>query len=481
MKSIWNMRTKEYEQLTKDLKTQVAVVGGGIAGYLTAFKLSKLGYEVSLFEANRILSGTTLNTTAYITALQGVFYQDLIKKYGREKAKLYFESQIEGINEYKKLVQEYNIDCDFTKLPTYLFTRGNNKKLIGEFDALNKIGARANYVTKLEEINLKINGAIKLDKQAMFHLIKFLTSLPVSFKIFEHSRVIKTDFKNKTLYTDKSKIKAEHIIIATHFPIFDCPKMLYTKMYQSMSYCQAYLNAPKLNALYVEDVEDGITLRSYKNYLIIGGADHRTGRFKSNSHFNRLNKEASKIFKELKPQFSWLAQDCMTFDYMPFVGKIDKNLKDCYTITGFNKWGMANSIISAQIIADFITKKPNAYAELFSLNRNTILKNKKSFAAHMFETTKNLAKSFLHLPLADYNELKPGEGGTFIIGAKKYGVYKDEEGKIHKVKSRCSHLKCQLVFNKEAGTFDCPCHGSRFDTEGKILYAPAQKDIKVND
>ena len=170
----------------------------------------------------------------------------------------------------------------------------------------------------------------------------------------------------------------------------------------------------------------------------------------------------------------------MTFDYMPYISKIGEKYPDCYIITGFNKWGMANAVMSSNLICDLVQKKENEYEKLFSLNRKAISKNKKSFATNMLEASKNLVKSLFHIPLKSYKKLNRGEGGTYIIKGKKYGVYKDDDGIIHKVKSRCSHLKCELAFNKETKTFDCPCHGSRFTIDGEIINEPAKKSIKID-
>jgi glycine/D-amino acid oxidase-like deaminating enzyme len=274
--SIWKTQKPQFKPLTKNLKAQVVVVGGGIAGFLTAYELTSRGFEVVVLEANRILEGVTQNTTAFITGLQGILYEPVRKKYGLPIAKKYFSLHQTAIEEYEKLVQEHNIECEFTKLPTYLFTRQSTKNLLKEFDLLKKMGANVTYVPKLEHINLKSNGAIKLEHQAMFHPLHFLLGLPISFQVYEQSQVIHFNLEQKTIYTKLAKIEAEYIVFATHFPLFTCPNLFPFKMVQSKSYCLAYQNSTNLNGLYVEDTEDGLTLRNYKHHIIVGGADHNT-------------------------------------------------------------------------------------------------------------------------------------------------------------------------------------------------------------
>jgi len=482
MQSIWNMPVKNYPFINKDIKTQVVVVGGGIAGFLTAFKLSNLNYEVTLIEANKIFSGTTINTTAFITALQGPIYNKIANKHGVSAAKLYFDSQQRAIAEYEQLVNKYDINCNFKRLPTYLFTKKQNtKKMEKEYNTLKKITDQVKLKGGFSSVNINPTKIIQLPNQATFHPLKFLKGLPINFNIYEQSRVIKVNFKNKTLKVNNHTVKAENIIIATGFPIFDHPKMLFTKMYQSASYCQAYLNSNKVNGLYVEDKQDGKTLRDYEDYLIVGGLDHRTGRIKNQAPFNTLTQSTNKIFNNIQLTNSWLSQDCMTFDNIPYVGQIDKKYKNCYVITGFNKWGMANAMAASSLIADLVENKKNVFKNLFSLNRNAVLKNKISFLVNAFESVKNLSKTHFHVPIKDYKELKPGEGGIFIIKGKKYGVYKNRQGKIYKVKPNCSHKNCQLTFNKITATFDCPCHGSSYNIKGEIIHSPAVKKINTNN
>jgi glycine/D-amino acid oxidase-like deaminating enzyme/nitrite reductase/ring-hydroxylating ferredoxin subunit len=472
------MKVKSYPKLNSNIKTQVCIVGGGIAGYLTGLLLANQNFDVTILEANKIFQSTTVNTTAFITGLQGVIYKEIETKHGFEFAKAYFNSQQEGIDGIESLVKQYDIDCDFKRLPTYLFARKSTKSIKKEFEVLKKFNKDIKYIDYLEDLPLKIKGAIKLENQACFHPIKFLSSLPVNFNVFENSRVTEINFDLKEVVANNFVCKAEHIIIATHYPIFNFPELLFTKMYQSTSYCNALDEKTDIKGLYVEDIGNGLTFRNYNNQVIVGGFDHRTGRKQKLNPFDRLERSAKEVFKQAQTNFQWLAQDCMTFDYIPFASRI-ADYKNCYVITGFNKWGMANSFVSANLICDLVQEKKNVYEDVFSLNRVTMPNSPIKTAINFGETCKSLFKSFLVLPFKNYKKLKNNTGGIFLVNGKKCGVFRDENGNFHKVNSRCAHLNCELSFSNHTKTFDCVCHGSRYDSKGEILNEPTVKSIKI--
>ncbi|PKK95792.1 MAG: hypothetical protein CVV59_01940 [Tenericutes bacterium HGW-Tenericutes-4] len=478
--SIWKIQKKGYDQLTKNLKVQVVVVGGGIAGFLTAHELSNRGFEGVLLEANQILEGVTEKTTAFIAGLQGILYQKLNKTYGLSLAKKYFKLHENAIYEYEKLVQEHNIICEFTKLPAYLFTRKSSKSLIKEFDTLKKIGTGVNYLTKLQNVPIKINGVIKLENQAMFHPLKFLMGLPINFTIYEHSQVVHFNLKQKVLYTNLAKVEAEHIVFATHFPLFTCPNLFPFKMYQSKSYCLAVSNTQNLEGLYIEDTSDGLTLRNYKHHIIIGGGDHNTCEIKKVSPYKNLKKEADKLFNKSPVHYEWETQDCMTMDELPYIDRLNKTYPNVFIITGFNKWGMAKALMGSKIIADLMQNKQNEFYELCAINRKAAIKNPVKTLGHALNSVWNLFVSFCGVPIENYKNLKNNEGGIFLVKGKKRGVYRDETGKFYFVNARCSHLKCELNFDPHNKTFVCPCHGSLYDIEGNVLREPAIKPISVN-
>jgi len=411
--------------------------------------------------------------------MQGIIYQNIKKSYGLTMAKDYFSLHQKAILEYENLVNKYDIKCEFTKLPAYLFTRKNSKLLLKEYDTLKQIGADVSFFNKLENISIHTNGVIKIENQAMFHPLKFLMGLPKNFTIYENSRVIHINLKENRVTTKNGSALAKYLVLATHFPIFTCPKLFPFKMYQSKSYALGYKNSTNLNGLYIEDKSDGLTLRNYKSHIIVGGGDHNTNVIKKYSSYEKLSKEVNTILKQNTISYSWQTQDCMTIDQIPYIGKLNDEYPNVFIATGFNKWGMAKALMGAKLISDLIEGKTNSYEILCSTSRKALLKNKKNALTHSANSVFNLLKSFFKVPLKSYKKLNNCEGGIFLVKGKKCGVYKDEKGEFHFVEARCSHLKCELKFDIFTKTFICPCHGSWYDIDGNILCEPAIKPIGI--
>lgn len=473
MESIW----KEYvvghhAELEKDIKTDVAVVGGGIAGILAAYRLAESGRKVTLLEAGVLYGGVTQNTSAHISALQGYLYNDL----KLDQAKPYFESQIKAIDEYERLIKKYDIDCEFQRVDDYLYTVDNPDKIEKEYNALSVMGANPEYADNFHIAQFRPACAFKVPNMALFHPIKFLDMLPKSFEFYERSRVLDIDVKQNILYTNKAKVKADKIVIATNFPIINIPGWYFLRMYKSQAYTIAIDNVKtNIQASYQSELANGLTFRNYGKYLIIDGLSHRTGRINANDKFQRLEDTAKKLFPQCKVTHKWTANDCVTYDSLPFVGYYSKTSKDIYVITGFNKWGMANAMVSSMIICDMINGKNNEYEELFSPQRCSF--KFKPAMSNILCTVKNLVVKPLCPAVKGEDSLPIDSGGIVRFNGKKKAVYKDADGVIYACQPLCAHLKCQLVFNANTKTWDCPCHGSRFDIYGNIIVAPAKKEL----
>ena len=423
-----NIKMPEFEMLKSDIKTDVLIVGGGIAGILTAYFLTKSGIDCVLVEKNKLCSGVSSGTTGKITSQHGLIYSDLIKKFGVELAKGYLESNNLAVDTYKNLCK--NIDCDFEIKDNYVFSL-NNYKLSSEMDAFGKIGFKAEF-TFLKNLPVANFGAVKFAEQAQFHPIKFLSEIAKGLKIFENTFVLKFD-GNKAI-TSHGNIIAENIVIATHFPFIDSHGSYYLKLYQYRSYAIALDKANDINGMYVSDRKDGLSFRNYKDMLIIIGGSHRTG--KKGGSFTEIEQFARIHYPQSRILYRWATQDCMSLDSVPYIGKYYGNTSNMYVLTGFNKWGMTGSMTGAIIINDMILGKDNKFKELYSPSR-TILRNQ--LLVNGFESITNLLNPF---------------------------------GK------RCPHLGCKLKWNKIERSWDCPCHGSRFNSDGKVLDNPANGDIK---
>ncbi len=475
--SIWNYnRTAQGKPLRGEHTFDIVIVGGGIAGVLTAYQLAETGHKVTLLEAESLYAGTTHNTTAHMDSIHGYLYADLIKQ-SAKKAALYFQSQNEAIDEYERLIKKHNINCHFSRSDSVLFSKKNCDKLKAEYQALKAIGADVEFIGASKMLNIEVAGAIKLSSQARFHPLEFLDALPKNFEIIENTRIVKVDIKTKTLYSNDAVIHANKIIIATGFPIIDVPGFYFLRMYKSHSYTIAIDTEQRLEAMYQGDLGNSLTYRQFEDKIIIGGLDHRSGRVDEVNKYDRLEERAAESFADSDPTHFWSANDCITFDGVPLVGPYCKTTDDVFVITGFNKWGMTNAMAGACVLRDIINGEKNKFRPLFSPFRKKTSTG--TFLNNTLTTVNNLIIKPISVPPHTAAELLPDSGDIVLIGGKKKAVYKDSDGELHICDALCKHLKCQLQFNPNTKTWDCPCHGSRFEIDGKLIIGPATDDLDI--
>lgn len=431
MESIWQKEAElpKFSTLKEDIKTDVLIIGGGLAGILTAYKLKEKGVNCIVVEKDRICQKVTANTTAKITSQHGFCYSKILKSNGFESAKIYLHANQQALLEYEKLCK--NIDCDFEKKDNFVYALEDMNLIDEELKALWKIGFDAEFQDKLP-LPIKPIGAIKFKNQAQFNPLKFVRGIIKDLKIYENTFVKKID--ENSAITEKGKINFKKAVIATHFPIINNHGLFFMKMYQHRSYVIALENAQQINGMYVDESEKGLSFRNYKNLLILGGGSHKTG--KEGGNWTELRDFARISYPEAKEVTHWATQDCMTLDDIPYIGPYYKGAKNLFVATGFNKWGMTNSMVSAMILSDMIIEKENPYAKTFNPSRSIL---KPQLFVNGFESVKNL--------------LTP-------------------------TPKRCPHLGCALKWNKAEHTWDCPCHGSRFTEKGKLLETPANGNIK---
>lgn len=426
MKSIWQETAKlpHFEQLDKDIHTDVLIIGGGIAGILTAYFLHQNRVKYVLIEKNRICSGTTQNTTAKITYQHGLIYHKILKAYGLDTAKRYFYANKRAFNKYAELCEK--IDCDYEVKDNYVYSTKNKKILEDEMNALHKIGAIAEFAPK---INLPINtaGAVKFSSQAQFHPLKLLGSICEKLNIYENTFV--SEMIGNTAVTNHGRIFADTVIATTHFPFINKHGSYFLKLYQHRSYVIALENAVKLDGMYVDESKVGLSFRNYGDYLLLGGGGHRTGH--KGGNWNELRRFAQKVYPQSREKYFWAAQDCMSLDDIPYIGNYSKNTHNFYVASGFNKWGMTGAMTAAMLLNDMVLGKENEYADVFNPSRSML---KPQLLVNSFEATKSLLKVS---------------------------------------KKRCPHLGCALKWNAAERSWDCPCHGSRFTEEGRVLDNPA--------
>ncbi len=427
--SIWHEGLKEnnFEEQTKDIKTDVLIIGGGITGILCAYMLKCAGVDHLLVEADRIGRGITENTTAKITSQHGLIYSRIIKDFGTMKASLYYKANQDAIKSFEKLCKD--IDCDFVIKDSYVYSKNDRAKIEAEMSALDKLGAKAELCESVP-LPFPIAGAVKFPDQAEFNPLKFLHRISEGLNIRESTKV--TEFLPDSVLTNRGRIKADKVIIATHFPIINKHGGYFLKLYQHRSYVIALRNAPNLNGMYVDDDAKGLSFRNYKDLLLLGGGSHRTG--KKGSGWAELTEFAQKHYPNSKEICRWATQDCMSLDSIPYIGQYSKNTPKLYVATGYNKWGMTSSMVAANVLCDMVTEKENVYSELFSPSRRIL---RPQLGLNALESVLNL--------------LTP-------------------------TRPRCPHMGCALKYNKYEHSWDCPCHGSRFTEAGEVINNPATDD-----
>lgn len=430
MRSLWKATASlpEFPELVGDVRTDVLIIGGGIAGILTAYLLHEKGVKYVLVEKGRICSGTTGNTTAKITFQHGLIYDKILKSDGTEAARKYLAANRAAFDKYAELCGK--TDCDYEIKDNYVYSTDDRRKLEKEVEALEKIG----YIADLCEnvpLPVKTVGAVKFPDQAQFNPLKFLSSVAEGLNIYENTFV--REMRGNTAVTDKGKIHADTVIAATHFPFINKHGSYFLKLYQHRSYVIALENAQDVNGMYVDECDTGLSFRNYEGLLLLGGGGHRTG--KKGGNWAELRAFAAKKYPDSREKHFWATQDCMSLDGIPYIGRYSAKTHGFYVASGFNKWGMTGSMTAAMLLSDMILGKRNGFASVFDPSRSIVK-----------------PQLFINGAEAVCNLLTPS-------------------------KKRCPHLGCALKWNEAERSWDCPCHGSRFTEHGRVLDNPANGDL----
>lgn len=429
--SLWETTTKMpvFPKLKGNLKTDILIVGGGLAGILCARKLADAGVDCILIEADRICCGVTGNTTAKITSQHGLIYHKIARKYGIHAAKAYFSANNDAVKEYRKLCKD--IPCDYQLRDACVYATGSTDKLEKELAVLEQICARYEYRDEAD-LPFSVQGVIRFPNQGQFHPLQFVSGIVQGLHIYEQTAA--KAFVGNTVITDSGKIQASKIVVATHFPILNKHGSYFLKMYQHRSYVLALEGAGQVDGMYIGDEDSSLSFREHNGLLLLGGGSHRTG--KQGGNWGELEKFAAKYYPDSRTVYHWAAQDCMTLDGIPYIGKYSKHTPDLYVATGFNKWGISSSMVAANLLRDQLLENNNEFSEIFSPTRTVL---QPQLLCNIWESTVNLLT-----PTAP----------------------------------RCPHLGCALKWNKAEHSWDCPCHGSRFSQDGKLLDNPSTGDMK---
>lgn len=430
--SVWSreVRLPGFEKLHGTVRTDVLIIGGGLCGVLCAYFLKLAGVDYLLVEADTIGSGVTKNTTAKITSQHRLIYDRLLRTKGREAAAAYLWANEKAISEYRRLAAQ--IDCDFEDRDSFVYTLSDIAKIEAEVTAVNALGVPAEF-TEHVPLPLDVRGAIMFPHQAQFHPLKFLAGIATGLNIREHTFI--RDLAPHRAWSDDAEISADKIIVATHFPFLNKHGSYFLKLYQERSYVIALEHAADIGGIYVDEAAEGMSFRNYGELLLVGGGGHRTG--KRGGGYEELREFAAACYPNAAERCHWAAQDCMSLDGIPYIGHYCARTPELFVASGFQKWGMTGSMAAARLLCDQVLGIQNEWSGVFSPSRSMITPQ---LLVNGWEATKNL--------------LTP-------------------------TTKRCPHLGCALKWNAAEHTWDCPCHGSRFEEDGTLIDNPATGDANI--
>ena len=433
MKSIWAEEPLlSFPPLRSNIRTDVLIIGGGMAGLLCGYQLQKSGVNCVIAEASEIAGGTTGNTTAKVTSQHGLCYHKLLSGFGPGIAGLYLEANEQALAQLRNLCRQ--TACDWQDQDSFIYTTKDPQKLEKELSALHTLGYPATLADTLP-LPFSTLGAVKFPRQGQFHPRKFLSDMVPMLTVYEHTPV--RQLINNKAVTDFGSITAEKIIVATHFPFLNKHGSYFMKLYQQRSYVLALENTPAFEGMYLDEQENGLSFRHYGSALLLGGGGHRTGQ--PGGGWTELGEKVRIFYPNATITHRWAAQDCMSLDGIPYIGQYSARTPNLYVAAGFNKWGMTTSMVAACLLTDLILGKKNPFEEVFSPSR-----------------------SMLH----------PQLGINLMESAKNLLSFSPK---------RCPHLGCALKWNPQEHSWDCPCHGSRFTEDGVLLDNPATGDLKKQE
>jgi len=468
------------------------IIGGGITGLTTALLLQKQGMNCIVAEAHNVGFGTTGGTTAHINTFADTTYDETEKAFDAASAKLFATAINEAVAIINEHVLVYKIDCDFEWKPGYVYAEDSKqaKELDSLYQSALKVGVK---VKETQEVPtpLSFEKAVVFDNQAQFHPLKYISGLQKEFialggVVLENTRVEDVETREGIHYaiTNVKDIAAKNVVYATHLPIGGIsPQHFLCAPYRSYVIAVKLTDEKYPDALIYDMQEPYHYFRSHvidgQKYLIVGGHDHKSGHGEPEKSFEDLEKYVREHYHVASVDYKWSAQYYISADGLPYIGELPLAPKGIYSATGFNGNGMILGTISAKIISDLILGKENDFADLFDPARvkplagfNEIVKENADVAYHF------IADRLAMDDIKSLNEIENGSGAVVEYKDKKLAIYKDESGSVHALNPVCTHAKCIVDWNNSEKSWDCPCHGARFDIDGNVLTGPARKNLE---
>jgi glycine/D-amino acid oxidase-like deaminating enzyme/nitrite reductase/ring-hydroxylating ferredoxin subunit len=491
--SLWleTSSTPEQPTLGEDLEADVAVVGAGIVGATAALLVAREGARVVLLEAGRVCGGVTGRTTAKLSSLHGLSYAQIASKHGDEAARVYGEANEAGMARTVELVDELGIECELRRKPNFTYTEDTEgrSQIEQEVEVAQRVGLPASLVEELD-LPFAVAAAVRFEDQAEFHPRRFVLGLVEALtrhggRVFERSPVVSVEQGPACRVHVRSgaTVTADRVVVATHMPLLD-RGLFWTRAHPERSYVVAARTAgPLPDGMYLSTEQPAHSIRVARvdgdDWLLVGGEGHETGHSDPAESYRRLAAYAGDRFGIERTELRWATQDNMPVDGMPYIGAVWPFSDRLLTATGFKKWGLAFGTAAAMMLTDRIAGRDNPWARTLDAQRFT---PRASAVAFVKENADAGLRFFAdRLRRRSARRLEPGEGGIVRDGLRQAAVYKDERGRLHAVSARCTHVGCIVAWNGADKTWDCPCHGSRFDVDGTVIEGPAVKPLRKVD
>ncbi|MGT2462845.1 FAD-dependent oxidoreductase [Sinomonas atrocyanea] len=487
--SLWlgTAPTTGYPALAGDVEADVAVVGGGIAGLTAALELRRRGFTVVLLEAARVGTGVTGNTTGKVTSLHRLAYTGLAAAHGPDAARAHGEANEAAIEHIAATVQAEGIDCGFRRVANYTWAEGEEAlaRVRAEAGLARELGLPASYTTDVP-LPFPVRGAVRFDRQAQIHAVQYLQGLARALDgdgcaVFEQSPVRSIrDGAPALVETEGGRVRARDVVVATNLPIGDSGRFAALCRLHRSYIVASPAAGPSGDATFISADEPMRSLLGTRvdgtDNVLVGGEGHPVpGGGASGERFGRLAAYARERLGAGEPAYRWSTQDCMPSDGLPFAGLIAPGARHVHVITGLRKWGLTNGTAAALVVADALSGNRSPWAGLFDSLRDAPPVPRR--AAVQAEEGRTAEARSLRPSAATIPRLDPGQGTVLDLDGEPAAVYADGTGALHALSAACTHLGCTVEFNPDQGTWDCPCHGSRFSLEGAPVRGPATRPL----
>ena len=478
--------TTSYPSLERDLEVDVAVIGGGITGVTTALLLKQEGLRVAVLERGVVSGAATGMTTAKCSALQDT----VLSQVPSDAVGAYAQANAEAIERIEALVREHDIDCDWERVPDHVYAATED-----DVPTIDQVVAAASQaalpVERVDDVPLpfEVAAAARLDRQAQFQPVSYTRALAAlvdgdGSSVFESTHVtgLNEGSPHEVHVDGEVTVRARHVVVATQYPLLD-RGVFFARLEATRSYCVAgrLRGGERPVGMHISAGSTTRSVRMWRDWLIVGGEGHQTGASKAQpERYEQLVEFAQRHFDVDELPYRWSTQDGMPVDHLPYIGRYHPRADGLWVAGGFQKWGMTNATVAATVLTDLIAGRSNRYAEVFDPNRARVAAVPQLaqinllVGLHFFGDRLSPAESSIE-------DLPPGEARVVRSGLGKLGVFRDDAGELHTVSLRCTHLGCLTKWNDAERSWDCPCHGSRFDPDGNVLAGPAVRPLEKRD